>query len=139
MGTAIDIAALTATMATLTMMLVQLVKPFYEKLPGITMASNQLLHDNGLRLLQYAINFGLLMLVQWKAPAGTFAGWQWWDFVMLSMGQALFSHGVFAIGNQPSNAQSNGAATTNLMDTAAPTAISDPIAMTTDLPVAPRI
>lgn len=103
MNQAIDIASLGTFMATVTMIVLQTVKPLYDKLPGITLASNQVLHDNLLRALQYGINFGLLMAVQRVAPAGTFAGWQFYDFLALAIGQAGLSHIIYQSGSQGSS------------------------------------
>lgn len=87
----LDLISMGSLFALISTLVVQMVKPVYDKIPGITMKSNQTTHDNGLRLIQYAINFGLLYAASLTLPSA-FAGLYWWDLVAISIGQGILSH-----------------------------------------------
>lgn len=88
---AVDITALAALIAYLMTIIMQVVKPLVELIPGMLLPKNQVLHDSVLRLLLGLGNFGLLLLAAHSLP-GAFAGWQWWDFVALAFGQSVVGH-----------------------------------------------
>jgi hypothetical protein len=75
----------------ITTMIVQLLKPLVELIPGLTDSKNQVAHDNLLRVLQIAMNFGLLLLAANSLPSA-FAGLQWWDMLAIAAGQSVLSH-----------------------------------------------
>ena len=96
----LNLAGLIALFGTVTMIIMQTVKPLFEKLPGIMLHKNRALHDNALRAIQYLINLALLVLAARFGGAAMFAGWNWWDFLSVSIGQAITSQVTYAYGRQ---------------------------------------
>lgn len=96
----LNLAGLIALFGTVTMIIVQTVKPLYDKIPGILLPANRRLHDNFLRLLQYAVNLTLLVLAARFGGQSMFAGWMWWDFLSVAVGQSVASHVAYKYGSQ---------------------------------------
>lgn len=96
---AVDLVSLGAMFSLIATLLLQLLKPVIELIPNINLKANQAAHDNLLRLVQYLINFGLLLLASRTAPS-VFAGLQWWDLVSLSIGQGILSHVTYSLVSQ---------------------------------------
>ncbi len=96
MSQTVDLVALSGFLATVTLLLVQLVKPWIDRIPGITLDKNKDAHDSLLRIVQYALNFGLLEAASVTVPRA-FSGLVWFDLLGLAFGQAIFSHVTYKL------------------------------------------
>jgi hypothetical protein len=85
-----DSVGLSGTLATVTVLLLQFLKPFVELIPGITLAVHRDVHDNLLRALQFLINLGLLLAAQAFIP-GAYVGVTLLGMVLTVLGQFGFS------------------------------------------------
>lgn len=92
----LDIVGLVALFTLVSTLLMQVVKPLVELIPGINAPANQAAHDGALRLLLGAINFGFLLLAARSLPSA-FVGLQWWDLLALALNQSVLSHATYRI------------------------------------------
>jgi hypothetical protein len=81
-----------ATGAGFTTFLLSLLKPFIEKIPGLSPDSS--LHDATIRVLNVAVN--ALTVVALNYQAGTFNWGNWLTYLTVAVAQAIGSQGLYS-------------------------------------------
>ena len=89
-----------AALAAVTTYVISLIKPFLEKLPFLRPDSS--VHDAAIRILNLVVN--ALTVVALNYQAGTFNPNNWLAYLMVAVGQAIGSQGLYSAISSTSGA-----------------------------------